>query len=303
MKNFTRIDQNYLSKLSRKAMNTDLLRTFIEIARTRHFGNAAENLYLTQSAVSSRVKQLEALVGVELFARQRNNILLTAAGERLLPHAENVLAAWQLALQDVGVANTQNMQLTLGGTSNLWDTFLRSFLPKLAGRFPTLNLRTDINSPQELTRALLGGRTDLIVVMDPPANLEFESTHIGQIELMMVANQPNLTVADIPDVGHVFVDWGSALNVQQAKLFSHPVAPVLNTGQSSIALEFVLVHGGAAFLPTALVAPYLVNKQLFRIEGAQSAQENVYVVYAKMSEKVKTIKSIVSEFEQSGLGH
>ena len=73
-------------------MNTDLLRTFLEVAKTRHFGHAAENLYLTQSAVSSRIKQLEGTLGVPLFTRQRNNILLTPAGERLLPHAENLLA-------------------------------------------------------------------------------------------------------------------------------------------------------------------------------------------------------------------
>ena len=56
-------------------MNTDLLRTFLEVAKTRHFGLAAENLYLTQSAVSSRIKQLETTLGVQLFTRQRNNIL------------------------------------------------------------------------------------------------------------------------------------------------------------------------------------------------------------------------------------
>ena len=74
-------------------MNTDLLRTFLEVAKTRHFGDAADNLYLTQSAVSSRIKQLESALGVRIFTRQRNNILLTPAGERLLPHAENLLAS------------------------------------------------------------------------------------------------------------------------------------------------------------------------------------------------------------------
>ncbi|MDQ4425686.1 LysR family transcriptional regulator, partial [Thalassolituus sp.] len=52
-------------------MDTDLLKTFMEVSRTRHFGRAAENLYLTQSAVSFRIRQLEGLLGVELFSRQR----------------------------------------------------------------------------------------------------------------------------------------------------------------------------------------------------------------------------------------
>ena len=69
-------------------MDTELLKTFLEVGHTRHFGKAAENLYLTPSAVSFRIKQLESLLGVELFSRHRNNIQITPAGERMLPYAE-----------------------------------------------------------------------------------------------------------------------------------------------------------------------------------------------------------------------
>ncbi|MDP5206954.1 LysR family transcriptional regulator, partial [Alishewanella sp. SMS9] len=82
-------------------MDTELLKTFLEVQHTRHFGKAAENLYLTQSAVSFRIRQLEQQLGVHLFVRHRNNIQLTAAGARLLPHAQTMLSALQRARQDV----------------------------------------------------------------------------------------------------------------------------------------------------------------------------------------------------------
>lgn len=63
-------------------MDTELLKTFLEVSRTRHFGRAAEALYLTQSAVSFRIRQLENQLGVNLFTRHRNNIRLTTAGEK-----------------------------------------------------------------------------------------------------------------------------------------------------------------------------------------------------------------------------
>ena len=66
-------------------MDIDLLKTFVEVVRTRHFGKAAENLYLTQSAVSARIKQLEEYFNSALFVRNRNSLQLTAAGEKLLP--------------------------------------------------------------------------------------------------------------------------------------------------------------------------------------------------------------------------
>lgn len=60
-------------------MDTELLKTFLEVSRTRHFGRAAEALYLTQSAVSFRIRQLENQLGVNLFTRHRNNIRLTSS--------------------------------------------------------------------------------------------------------------------------------------------------------------------------------------------------------------------------------
>lgn len=82
-------------------MDTELLKTFLEVQKTRHFGKAAENLYLTQSAVSFRIRQLEQSLGVPLFVRFRNNIQLTSAGELLLPHAEAVLTAIGAAKQQI----------------------------------------------------------------------------------------------------------------------------------------------------------------------------------------------------------
>lgn len=279
-------------------MNTDLLRTFLEVARTRHFGRAAENLFLTQSAVSSRIKQLEGVLGVSLFTRQRNNILLTPAGERLLPHAENLLTAWQVAIHEVGARHNQSMQLTLGGTANLWSSFLQSVLPRLADRFPNLYLRTEINTTQELIRALLGGRVDIITVMNPPTNVNLESRRIGCLELVMVTSAPGLSLGDIPGIGYIFVDWGTAFNLHQARLFTDPVAPVLHTSQAHIALEFLLAHGGAAFLPKVVVAPHLEQGGLFPVDAVENTSQDVYLAYTGNRDRLAELAPIIAALEE-----
>jgi DNA-binding transcriptional LysR family regulator len=279
-------------------MNTDLIRTFLEVARTRHFGRAADNLYLTQSAVSSRIKQLEGLLGVALFTRQRNNILLTPAGERLLPHAENLLTVWQLAIQEVGARHNQAMQLTLGGTANLWDSFLQSVLPRLADRFPNLHLRTEINTTQELIRALLGGRVDIITVLNPPTNVNLENRRIGCLKLVLVASAPGLSLEDIPEIGYIFLDWGTAFNLQQARLFAEPFAPVLHTSQAHIATEFLLAHGGATFLPKMLAAPYLERGNLFPVDTVGSTSQDVYLAYTGNREKLAELAPIIAALEE-----
>lgn len=275
-------------------MNSDLLRTFLEVAKTRHFGHAAENLFLTQSAVSSRIKQLEGMLGVPVFTRERNNILLTSAGERLLPHAENFLAAWQVAVQEVGVPAKKNAQLSIGGTSNLWDTFLQSLLPKLSIKFPNLYMRTEINKTQHLVRSLLGGRLDIFATLDPPANNDFATEVVGDLELIMVCNRDEIDVTQVPEYGHVFVDWGTAFNLQQARLFAEPVAPILHTGQSRIALEYIISHRGAAYLPRALVQPYLDDGVLFEVDGALKVEQQVHAVYLQSSVLHATLGPVIS---------
>ncbi|CAM5206211.1 LysR family transcriptional regulator [Alishewanella longhuensis] len=104
-------------------MDTELLKTFLEVQRTRHFGKAAENLYLTQSAVSFRIRQLEQQLGVNLFVRYRNNIQLTAAGERLLPHAQTMLSALQRARHDVALSAQQAKQLAIAAPTTIWDDY------------------------------------------------------------------------------------------------------------------------------------------------------------------------------------
>jgi len=262
-------------------MDIGLLRTFLEVSRTRHFGKAAENLYLTQSAVSFRIRQLEDLVGLPLFSRQRNNIMLTRAGERLIPHAENILASWQLALQDVGLPEQQDMHLSLGGVSNLWSIFLQSTIPKVAEAFPHISIRTEISSQLELTNALIAGRLDLAVVLDPPNLTDLKAIKIGQIELALVADKENTQLHDLGELGYIFVDWGTAFNLKHAKLIKKPIAPILHTEQSQIALEFLLTHGGAAFLPKAQIETYLQEKRLFLVKSLKPVKRSVYAVYAK----------------------
>ncbi len=100
-------------------MDTELLKTFLEVSRTRHFGRAAESLYLTQSAVSFRIRQLENQLGVNLFTRHRNNIRLTAAGEKLLPYAETLMSTWQAARKEVAHTSRHN-EFSIGASASSW---------------------------------------------------------------------------------------------------------------------------------------------------------------------------------------
>ncbi|MGB7184674.1 MAG: LysR family transcriptional regulator, partial [Burkholderiaceae bacterium] len=121
-------------------MDLDLLKTFLEVSRTRHFGQAAENLFLTQSAVSSRLRMLEQIVGIPLLSRVRGNIQPTPAGHKLLRHAEQIMDAWNRARMDIAVEEESMTPLTIGAVPNVWDSVLQEWVHVLRYKMSYLSI-------------------------------------------------------------------------------------------------------------------------------------------------------------------
>jgi DNA-binding transcriptional LysR family regulator len=281
-------------------LDTELLKTFLEVCNTRHFGKAAENLYVTQAAVSSRIKQLESRLGLELFSRLRNNIKLTPAGERLIPHAEAVLNTWQRAFQEVAITQKQNTQLALGGSPNVWDLMLQNSLYELKLSKPELAIRAEVLSHTVVTRQLLERSLDLALVFDSPKVDEIITVKLFQLPLELVSTKDNLNISDITSVGYIMLDWGTLFSIQHAKLCKQLPPPTLHTNIARVALDYMLQAGGAAYLPTKLVEPYIKNKQLFRVNDAPDMHRDVFASYHKDNVKTDLMEEVVALFKRTG---
>lgn len=100
-------------------MNVTLrqVQAFLHIARLENFTRAAEALYVTQAGLSLMVKELESQVGVRLFDRTTRSVLLTEAGNALLPVAHRLLADWTAAVADINnLAATARHELRVAAT-------------------------------------------------------------------------------------------------------------------------------------------------------------------------------------------
>ena len=266
-------------------MDHDLLKTFVEVSKTKHFGKAAENLYLTQAAISARIRLLESQLGVQLFTRQRNNIHLTPAGERLRPLADASLMLDQRIKQEVAISEEQQQLIAIGATPNIWDAFLQNELGGLFTRFPGMAMRAEAHAAMNIARQLLERTLDIAITFDAPKVDEIRSIELLDIPLHLVCSQKDSQWQQAFAGNYVLVDWGTAFNVQHAKTFRDVPSPILKTNTGRIALDFLLSNGGAAYLPESLVQPYLETRQLHRVTDAPVITRTAYASMADNPER------------------
>lgn len=266
-------------------MDIDLLRTFLEVYRTRHFGRTAENLYLTQSAVSARIRLLEETLGAPLFTRARNDIQLTPAGTRMLKYAEAILNAWNRARQDAALGEEDKVSLAIGASYSLWDILLQDWMHRLYGTMPRVALQAEAHGPEMLIRKLLDHALDVAFMFEPPQMAELEVREIALIRLIMVADRPNLTAREAVGNGYIMTEWGTSFAIAHARHFPDMPPPAVRMGLGRMALAFLSHNGGATYLAEQMVSEHLASRRLHRVDDAPAIDRQVYVVYPLASER------------------
>jgi DNA-binding transcriptional LysR family regulator len=275
-------------------MDTQLLKTFLEVYRTRHFGRAAENLYLSQSAVSARIRLLEEELGVALFTRGRNNIQLTAAGQKLLRHADNITTAWTRARQELAMGDDGPQLISVGAVPSLWDIALQEWIHWVYRDCPEIGLTTEAHGPEMLVRKLLEGSLDLGFLFEAPQIPELMVKETIKVPLIMVASESGLTPEQAVQGRYVMVDWGTSFAISHARHFPDMATPRVRVGLGRMAQSLILACGGAAYLAEAMVRTQLQDDLLFRVEDAPVIERTAYGVYPVNSDRLPIIEKTLS---------
>ena len=277
-------------------MDTELLKTFLEVNRTRHFGRAAEDLCLTQSAVSGRIKQLEEILGTALFVRARNNLQLTPRGEQLLGYAETILNAWSRAKQALAVADERGVALSVGGLASLWDILLTAWLLRVSAAAPEIAISAEVMTNVELVRRIRERTLDLGFSFESPELSGVRVVKIADIALTMVSTRPGQDWQGAMRAGdYCLVDWGTEFAGAHARAFADMPVPRFRFGLGRLAQAFVLGQGGSLYLPAAVVGDDLREGRLHRVAGAPVMHRAAYALYTLEANRDGLIDRVLSK--------
>ncbi|SEM37298.1 DNA-binding transcriptional regulator, LysR family [Luteibacter sp. UNCMF331Sha3.1] len=144
-----------------RPLPTELLRSFVVVARTGSFTVASEHLCLSQSTVSQHVRRLEELVGLPLFERDTRNVRLSRNGDTLHGYALRILDLMDEAMTSV-CGPSLNGTVRVGLPEDFASSRLAGALAAFVQRNPEVELVITTGLSSELFRGLSEGRHDLV---------------------------------------------------------------------------------------------------------------------------------------------
>lgn len=136
-------------------MDTQSLKAFLAVAGQQSFSAAAEDLHLTQSAVSKRIQQLESQLNVTLFDRHNRTISLTDAGKALLPKAQEILdLVTDTSLQMENLSGDISGSLSLATSHHIGLHRLPPVLREFVQRYPSVELNLEFMGSERAYQAV-----------------------------------------------------------------------------------------------------------------------------------------------------
>lgn len=161
------------------------IRAFVAVAEVDSLSLAAKQLYLTQSALSGLIKELEQSVNAKLFDRTTRQVTLSVMGERLLPQAKRVMNEMRL-LEAESLTNPEQGHVRLAVSQQFAASAMPDIIAQFHAQFPAIQISLMDCSVEAVLKHLQNNEVDL--------GIGAERTHDGQIEADFLFELPFFVV-------------------------------------------------------------------------------------------------------------
>lgn len=152
-------------------MNYKILKQFLALAETLHFGRASDECYISISALSRNIRHLEEELGVSLFNRDNRTVVLTQEGQKFLKYARDASSQWNLIRHELTDNSDQlSGKISLYGSVTASYSFLYELLRRFRIAYPVIEIKLRTGDPEHAIARVLDGKEDLSIAAQP-ANL------------------------------------------------------------------------------------------------------------------------------------
>jgi DNA-binding transcriptional LysR family regulator len=233
------------------------LRIFKAVVEEGGVLKAARKLHRVPSNVSTRVKQLEATLGAELFVRERKRLHLSPSGKLLLAYADQLLRLAEEARAAIG-GSTPRGVLRLGALESTTASRLPAVLARYHQAYPEVRVELTTGTNDALTAAVLDRRVDAAFVAEVPSSSELAHLPLFAERLVLVSSLAHHRIrspADVEGDSIVAFPDGCAYRrrLQRWLGTASATARVLNLGSYHAIVACVAAGAGIALVPASVL--------------------------------------------------
>lgn len=265
------------------------LRVFITAAKTLNFTKCAEQLFISQPAVSKHIGELESRYKVQLFERSGSRLALTEAGRVMLEHAERIADGYRRLQYEMDLFTDRlGGELKVGASTTIAQYVLPQVLARFTARFPDVKVSLASGNSEQVEAALARHDTDLGLVESSARHPGFHYEPFIPDELVLIASTKGrygrcdqVTLAELQTVPLVLCESGSGtleviskyLAAADVRLASLRV--VMQLGSTESIKSFVRNSDAMAIVSVASIVDELRSGELriIDIEGCTIRRE------------------------------
>lgn len=269
-------------------MELDQLRYFLRVAERGNFTRAAEDLMISQPALSRSIQKLEEELGQPVFERKARSVSLTDAGMRLQARAQQVLsiiADTKAEITDDG----ESGRVRVGAIPTIAPYFLPEILQKFSAAFPRATLIVQENTTDHLLKNCTQGEIDLAIVALPVPVKYLEVEELFSEELLLVlppdhplVTQSRITLRDIEPLPFVLLDEAHCLSdniVTFCRQRSFQPVSVERTSQLAMVQELVSLSHGVSMVPEMARVRDQSDRRVYRSLSGAKPMRTIAVVW------------------------
>lgn len=298
-------------------ISLELYKAFYYVAKNESISRAANELMISQPAISKSIKTLEQQMNVSLFVRKRDGVMLTEVGKVFYEKVKSAMELINSAEDDVlSLSNLDTGILSIGASKTIINEYLMPVIKKFHKSYPNIKLRIYTENVEKLNNSAKLGLIDVILTNLPDNSLEdYEVIKLIDLHDCFVANNDysylknkKLSLKDIKELPLLVLAKGFKSRIRLDELCiknNITINPEMEFSSNTLIKEFAKAGFGIGMVTEENVKEELNNGDLFKLNidldinkkylGLLYLKDNTRIITKKFIDYVKNYSDLNSK--------
>ncbi|GAB5526167.1 MAG: LysR substrate-binding domain-containing protein [Roseivirga sp.] len=289
-------------------MELKYFRLIKTITEEGNIANSSERLFLTQSALSHQLRDLEERLGFKVFHRTRNKWVLTEEGEELYKLANTLLKSIEEGFQSIQqIKEGSKGTIRLSAECHSFFHDLPAFVQKMAVLYPEIQIDLSLGATHQTISQILSDELDIAIVTTEPATEVLTSLEVFRDEIFVLMHEEHpLHDLDYVDASH-FSDVHLIINsfpMENVSVYEHFLKPNRITPLkisaipfTEVSLQMVKANMGLMCLPKWTLNSFKLPEELiFKRIGKYGLKRTHYLVVKEENRNKRHFEAFISNF-------